>query len=201
MRNGEKRAGRMRRVIQIRPKRPAVRRRRLWPVPPKPEERSSHRIETGLVPDWWTAKSVFIRGRPWFNSRREIDFLERQRPARRAEEKFSRLSRQRNSPTCCVCRKPNAARTTWSSSGRLATPRSGTARKRRGIPARPFSPRTRPLQVEPHIDIAEHDQEGRVLAAEFDGFLSGKRLCAQLQARPLPIDLPPTLGRRFSCVI
>ncbi len=30
--------------------------------------------------------------------------------------------------------------------------------------------RTRPLKVEPHIDIAEHDQEGRVLAAEFGDF-------------------------------
>ncbi len=29
---------------------------------------------------------------------------------------------------------------------------------------------TRPLQVVPHIDIAEHDREGRVLAAEFGDF-------------------------------
>ena len=42
--------------------------------------------------------------------------------------------------------------------------------------------RTRPLKVTPHIDIAEHDHEGRVLTAEFDGFLSGECLCAQLQA-------------------
>ena len=47
---------------------------------------------------------------------------------------------------------------------------TGTARKRRVIPARRFSPRTRPLKVIPHIDIAEHDQEGRVLAAEFADF-------------------------------
>jgi len=30
--------------------------------------------------------------------------------------------------------------------------------------------RTRPLKVVPHIDIAEHDKEGRVLAAEFADF-------------------------------
>ena len=30
--------------------------------------------------------------------------------------------------------------------------------------------RTRPLQVEPHINIAEHDREGRVLTAEFGNF-------------------------------
>jgi exodeoxyribonuclease III len=30
--------------------------------------------------------------------------------------------------------------------------------------------RTRPLQVLPHIDIAEHDREGRVLAAEYPDF-------------------------------
>jgi exodeoxyribonuclease-3 len=30
--------------------------------------------------------------------------------------------------------------------------------------------KTRPLNVVPHIDIAEHDKEGRVLAAEFEDF-------------------------------
>lgn len=30
--------------------------------------------------------------------------------------------------------------------------------------------KTRPLKVTPHVGITEHDQEGRVLMAEFDGF-------------------------------
>jgi exodeoxyribonuclease-3 len=74
------------------------------------------------------------------------------------------------SPTCFACRKPNARPTTSSSSGREPTRRSGTARRRKGYSGTAIFTKDASAEVTPHIGIAEHDQEGRVLTAEFADF-------------------------------
>ena len=57
----------------------------------------------------------------------------------------------------------------WSSSGQPAIRPIGCAEKK-GYSGVAIFTKTRPLNVVPHMAIAQHDQEGRVLMAEFADF-------------------------------
>ena len=115
-------------------------------------------------------KFVFIRVHPWFifprvkliswnvNGLRAVlkknflDYLDAEKPD------VLCLQETKCSPNDVEQLWPASYTTYWNSAEKKGY--SGTA----------IFTKTRPLKVIPHIDIAEHDQEGRVLAAEFADF-------------------------------
>ena len=59
--------------------------------------------------------------------------------------------------------------------------------------------KTRPLNVTPHIGIAEHDSEGRVLAAEFEDFFL-VNVYVPNSRRDLSASLTASVGTLIFCV-
>ena len=57
--------------------------------------------------------------------------------------------------------------------------------------------KTRPLNVMPHIGIAEHDKEGRVLAAEFADFFLVNVYVPNSKRDLVAAHLPPEMGPRI----
>jgi len=117
------------------------------------------------------SKSVFICVHPWFILRR-VKLISWNVNGLRAvlKKNFLEYLAHRKARRAVLAGNQMHARPGSNSSGRSITRRSGIARRRRAIPARQSLRRSDHWQVTPHLGIIEHDNEGRVLTAEYENF-------------------------------
>ena len=78
--------------------------------------------------------------------------------------------------------------------GRGIIRRIGIPRERKGYSGTAIFTKERPLNVTPHIDISEHDNEGRVLTAEFDDFFLVNVYVPNSKRDLVAADLPSEMG-------